>query len=182
MQNQITVDQIHEFANKQNILRNSLESEENREFFNALNDQHGPQAVDHFKDNLALTYYGYQVDSESDDASTDEIQRVYSAAKVIFARHPNKVFEFDIESAYSGIGSPWVRQCSTPEEWVICWARRYLETDEGSIDFVDQSILVNVLELINDLIWVGVPQGIIDENLSYICYANEDLIKRAEFN
>lgn len=182
MQNQITVEQVYELANTRNEFTASVESEENSEFFAALIEQYGPESHEHFKDNLALAYYGYQIDAEFNDVSVDVLKRVYLAAKTMFARHPGKPFEFDIESAYAGIGSPWCNLCNTPEMWVISWARRYNETDEGAIDFVDESVLTDVLKLMSDLTWVGVPQEVVRENLAYICYDNEDLIKRLSFN
>jgi hypothetical protein len=185
MQNQITAEQIHQFANIRG-LEETLNNASNDEFFFDLRANHGEEGVNHFIDNLALCFFGYQVDAETEDttedATTDDIRKVYQAAKVMFAKHPGKTFEFDLESAYAGIGSPWCHQCETPEEWVISWSRRYLETDEGTIDHADENMLYLVLDLMRDLHWVGVSQEVVRENLAYICYDNEDLIKRLSFN
>lgn len=184
MQNQITVKEIYATACKGQFTE-TLTNPTNIEFFNKVREDNGFEALQHLINNLALTYFGYQVDIETEDngfPNSESIDKVYSAAKVIFAMFPDKPFEFDIDSTLGGIGSPWERQCANPEEWVICWSRRYLETDEGVIDEVNRAVLLNALTLLGSLVWVGVPQQAIEENLAYLCYDNEDLISRVKFS
>jgi hypothetical protein len=137
--------------------------------------------LDHFtpqqRDNLVLDRYGFAIDViHNHGINVVPVSMVYEAAKVMFARHPGAAFTFDFDSASGEFGSPWAHECSTPEEWAVCFARRHVETSEGTVDddAVDADCVSRAFYALSVLIGAGVPRT--DAALAQLCHDNETLI------
>ena len=151
---------------------------ENESFFASVD----PQDVQHYKDNVALDYFGFATEQSSGESTfgVAEIQKVYEAAKIMFAQHPDKTFVFDFEGAYGQFGSPWSCECENPEQWVIAQARRLLEDDEAEINPSIENKYQQVFELCQELMSVGVPLQDIKDNLSLMCYGHDELAEKVK--
>ncbi|UBM12791.1 hypothetical protein [Cupriavidus metallidurans] len=135
-------------------------------------DEHGP--------NLALDAFGYAVDERHKlGIEAASVQEVYDAAKLVFAAQPGKNFTFDLSSAVSLCGSPWEQRVVTPEQWVICFARRYLETSEACIDdgFDAEDLVALGAKIMLDLAAAGVPRAAIKSNMDLLCYGNQIAVR-----
>lgn len=119
-------------------------------------------------DNLVLCTCGEIVQADNRDLILEVTYEVYAAAKVMFTKHPGAAFTYDLPAALSGVGSPWEAVCQSPEEWVIHFARRWAETDEGMIEGTRVADILMVYERLVD---IGVPTAVLRENLHVLCYA-----------
>jgi hypothetical protein len=130
-------------------------------------------------DNLYLDAYGLAIDAIHNHAiCVESVSMVYAAAKVMFARHgegKRPILTFDLATA-AAMGSPWEHQCSSAEEWAVCFARRHVETDEGIVDddAVDADCVSRAFYALSVLNDAGVPRT--DAALAQLCHDNETLI------
>jgi hypothetical protein len=129
-------------------------------------------------DNLYLDAYGLVIDAfHQHVVCAESVSMVYAAAKVMFARHgdTNPVLTFDLATA-AAMGSPWEHQCKSAEEWAVCFARRHVETDEGTVDddAVDADCVSRAFYALSVLIGAGVPRT--DAALAQLCHDNDTLI------
>jgi hypothetical protein len=102
---------------------------------------------------------------------------VYAAAKVMFARATDVKLVYDLSGDCGAAGaSPWEHTCSTSCEWAACFARRYVEASEGTVDddFVDETVVSRARYLLNVLREAGVR--ITDDITSLVCHDSEPLI------
>lgn len=93
-------------------------------------------ARQHLYDNLALDLIATDRDEDPLHSGefAEKIREIYTLAEIVFKTHKGLAIAFDRESEYSFWGSPWLHYCATPTEYVVCWARRSLETDDGEIN------------------------------------------------
>jgi hypothetical protein len=136
--------------------------------------------LDHFtpqqRDNLVLDRYGFAIDAIHKNAiDVPSVSMVYAAAKVTFALHPGATFTFDFDSASSACGSPWEHQCTSAEEWAACFARRWVETQDGHVDDdeVDADVVTRARQTLNILRAAGVPVD--DDITALVCHDSERL-------
>jgi hypothetical protein len=130
-------------------------------------------------DNLYLDAYGYVIDELHNHAiGVPSVSMVYAAAKVMFARAADGKLIYDLSGDMGAAGaSPWEHICSSPEEWAVCFARRYVETTDGEVedDAVDADVVGRVRYTLDVLRQAGVP--ITDDVTDQVCHANETLLE-----
>lgn len=101
-----------------------------------------------FEDNIRLDYMTLLIDRDANmNITAASAKRVYAAAKTIFGLHPDHAMTYDASSAWDTFGSPWARQCDSPEEWVCCYLRRLADPHECYVE--DEDVTP---ELVNDVL------------------------------
>ena len=144
----------------------------NESFFN----QFDAEKKAHFIDNLILDYFCYGVVEGIWAYDLSDTAKVYEAAKIIFARHPEKSFTRDAESAYSIFGSPWACECKTPEDWAIEFAALGMQNDEASISGpITKELIDQAVELVQGLIHLDISRDKIEQGLSSLSWGRYPL-------